>query len=99
DRLVRRLACRDMSADEVPTVGIPLARGMTMHQPHETVSNKRCHRNSESGRLAARYARRALSRIHRRSAPAHHPHLRRDDATTLPVAKEDVQGRYKKCSV
>ena len=42
DRIVRRLACLDMSADEVPTVRIPLTQRMTMHQQHETVANKRC---------------------------------------------------------
>src|SRR5688572_3455613 len=30
-----------MSADEVPAVGIPPTRWMTMHQEHETVAHKR----------------------------------------------------------
>jgi hypothetical protein len=38
--LVRRLARLDMSADEVPAVGIPPTRWMAMHQEHETVTHK-----------------------------------------------------------
>jgi hypothetical protein len=38
--LVRKLARLDMSADEVPAVGIPLTRWMAMHQEHLTVAHK-----------------------------------------------------------
>jgi hypothetical protein len=38
--LVRRLARLDMSADEVPAVGIPPTRWMAMHQERETVAHK-----------------------------------------------------------
>ncbi len=40
DGLVRRLARIDMSADEVPTVGIPPTRWMAMHQEYVTVAHK-----------------------------------------------------------
>jgi hypothetical protein len=40
DGLVRQLARLDMSAYEVPAVGIPPTRWMEMHDEHETVSNK-----------------------------------------------------------
>ena len=40
DGFVRRLAWLDMSADEVPTVRIPLTQRMAMRQQHETVANK-----------------------------------------------------------
>jgi len=40
DRLVWQLARLDMSADEVPAVGIPPTRRMAMHQEHETVAHK-----------------------------------------------------------
>ena len=40
DGLVRQLARLDMSADEVPAVGIPPTRWMAMHQEHETVAHK-----------------------------------------------------------
>ncbi len=49
DRLVRRLTGLDMSADEVPTVRVPLTRRMTMHQQHETVANERCDRDRNPG--------------------------------------------------
>jgi hypothetical protein len=38
--LVRQLARLDMSADEIPGVGIPLTRWMAMHQEHQTVAHK-----------------------------------------------------------
>ncbi len=40
DGLMRRLARLDMSADEVPAVGIPPTRWMAVHQEHETVAHK-----------------------------------------------------------
>ena len=40
DSLVRGLARLDMSADEVPAVGIPPTRWMAVHQEHETVSHQ-----------------------------------------------------------
>jgi hypothetical protein len=40
DGLVRQLARLDMSADEVPAVGIPPTRGMAVHQEHEAVAHK-----------------------------------------------------------
>jgi len=49
DRLVRGLTRLDMSADEVPTVRIPLARRVTMHQKDQTVADKRCDRNRNPG--------------------------------------------------
>ena len=39
DGLSRRLARLDMSADEVPAVGIPPTRWMAVHQEHETVAH------------------------------------------------------------
>jgi hypothetical protein len=40
DGLGRRLARIDMSADEVPTVGISPTRWMAMHQEDVTVAHK-----------------------------------------------------------
>jgi hypothetical protein len=40
DGLVRQLAGFDMSADEIPAVGIPPTRWVAMHQEHETVAHK-----------------------------------------------------------
>jgi hypothetical protein len=40
DGLVRQLARLDMTADEIPTVGIPATGWMAMHQEHETVAHK-----------------------------------------------------------
>jgi hypothetical protein len=40
DSLVRYLARLDMSADEVPAVGIPPTRWPAMHEEHETVAYK-----------------------------------------------------------
>jgi hypothetical protein len=40
DGLVRQLAGFDMSADEIPAVGIPPTRRVPMHQEHETVAHK-----------------------------------------------------------
>ena len=40
DGLVRRLARLDMSADEVPAVGIPPTRWVAMRQEHETIAYK-----------------------------------------------------------
>ena len=40
DGLTMRLARLDMSADEVPAVGIPPTRWMAVHQEHETVAHK-----------------------------------------------------------
>jgi hypothetical protein len=42
DGQVRQLARLDMSADEVPAVGIPPTRRMAMHEEHETVAHKCC---------------------------------------------------------
>jgi hypothetical protein len=40
DGVLGQLAGLDMSADEVPAVGIPPTRWMAMHQEHETVAYK-----------------------------------------------------------
>ncbi|GAA2153932.1 hypothetical protein GCM10009844_39060 [Nocardioides koreensis] len=40
DGLVRQLARLDVSADEIPAVGIHPTRWMAMHQEHETVAHK-----------------------------------------------------------
>jgi hypothetical protein len=40
DGLVRQLAGFDMSADEIPAVGIPPTRRVAMCQEHETVADK-----------------------------------------------------------
>jgi hypothetical protein len=40
DGLVRQLARLDMSADEVPAVGIPPTRWVAMYQEHQTVAHK-----------------------------------------------------------
>ena len=40
DRLVRRLAQLNMSPNEVPTVGIPLARWVAMREEHTTVAHE-----------------------------------------------------------
>ena len=40
DRLVWQLARLDMSADEVPAVGIPPTQWMAMHQEHPAVAHQ-----------------------------------------------------------
>jgi hypothetical protein len=40
DGLMWQLARLDMSADEVPAVGIPPTRWMAMHEERETVAHK-----------------------------------------------------------
>jgi len=40
DGFVRQLAGFDMSADEVPAVGIPPTRWIAMPQQHATIANK-----------------------------------------------------------
>ena len=49
DGLMRRLARLDMSADEVPAVGIPPTRWMAVHQEHETVAHQGRDRDRNPG--------------------------------------------------